>query len=99
MALTSGVPMITCQTSEDKQTIGTIMEDAGVTIYHRIEELTPEIVKTSFDELEKNPKYKQAALRLAREYQKYDTLEIVHNAILKGLRGEVKEAQANGHKQ
>lgn len=92
LAMMTGVPMISCQTTEDKQTIGTIMEHAGGTIYHRIEKFTPELVKTSFEQLLENPRYKEKALSFAREYQKYDTLELVHEGIMQSLRDQVKDA-------
>ncbi|KAH5543326.1 hypothetical protein HBI51_029340 [Parastagonospora nodorum] len=93
--LRAGVPMIVSGVGQDKSHTGGIINYVGVGIYNAVYKTNPKMIADSFDEILNNASYRETSKRLAKEYEKYDAVEIADETIQQVLRGEYKVEKWN----
>ncbi|RAR11281.1 UDP-Glycosyltransferase/glycogen phosphorylase [Stemphylium lycopersici] len=89
-SLRAGVPMIISGVGQDKLHTGVLVNYTGFGIYHAVHQVTPEFLTRAFDEIVKNATYSKRLRDVKKEYEKYNSVQVVNEMIQKAVRGELK---------
>ncbi|KAF3043717.1 hypothetical protein E8E12_008378 [Didymella heteroderae] len=90
-AVRVGVPMIVSGVGQDKTHTGGIINYVGNGIYEAVHQTDKEMLSRAFDEMMRNDSYRLKSEALAKEYKKYNAVEIADAEIQRAL----KEALAS----
>jgi UDP:flavonoid glycosyltransferase YjiC (YdhE family) len=90
-AVRAGVPMIVSGVGQDKLHTGGIINYVGNGIYEAVHQTDKEMLRRAFEEMMRNGSYKAKSEALAKEYKKYNAVEIADAEIQRA----VKEALAS----
>lgn len=85
-AVRAGVPMIVSGVGQDKTHTGGIINYVGNGIYEAVHQTDKEMLGRAFEEMMRNGSYKAKSEELAKEYEKYDAVEIADEEIQRAVR-------------
>ncbi|KAF2623679.1 glycosyltransferase family 1 protein [Macroventuria anomochaeta] len=90
-SLRAGVPLIVTGVAQDKSHTGALINYIGNGIYNAVHETSPEMLSGAFEEILRNQSYRAKAEAIAKEYEKYNAVEIVDKEIQRVLEGKLLE--------
>ena len=72
LAISHGIPVISAGLTEDKEEVSAHVQWSGAGIDLRANQATPEAIKYAVDEIFEQPRYRERANQLAREFASHD---------------------------
>ncbi|XPS98656.1 hypothetical protein M3J09_007853 [Ascochyta lentis] len=88
-ALRVGVPMIVSGVGQDKSHTGALINYIGNGIYNAVHQTDPNMLSVAFEEMLKNESYRAKSEAIAREYRKYNAIEIADAEIQHVMKGRL----------
>ncbi|KAL6702908.1 hypothetical protein ACN47E_000809 [Coniothyrium glycines] len=89
-ALAAGVPMIVSGIGQDKTHTGGIINYVGNGIYNPVFHTNSKMLGDAYEEILRNKTYRNTAEAIAKEYKKYNAVQITDATIQQVLRGEYR---------
>jgi len=85
-AVKAGVPMIVSGVGQDKTHTGGIINYVGNGIYEAVHRTDKDMLRRAFEEMMRNGSYKVKSRALAKEYEKYNAVEIADREIQRAVK-------------
>jgi UDP:flavonoid glycosyltransferase YjiC (YdhE family) len=89
-ALRAGVPMIVSGVGQDKSHTGALINYIGNGIYNAVHQTDSKMLRSAFEEILKNQSYRAKSEAIAKEYEKYNAVEIADEEIQKVLKQKMR---------
>ncbi|KAL1653137.1 hypothetical protein SLS61_004383 [Didymella pomorum] len=90
-AVKAGVPLILSGVGQDKTHTGGIVNYVGNGIYEAVHQTDKEMLGKAFEEMMMNGSYRAKSQALAKEYEKYNAVEIADREIQRAVKEALKE--------